>query len=243
MSDDTVGGAVDTVVRHVREGIRRGRYLPGSRLPAERLLARTVQVSRSTVRTGLNVLADSGDVVCSPKRGWFVTQRVVGEPASVLQSFSEMAASRGLTAGAQILDFETRSATLDESRKLMIAPGSTVYSLQRRRTMDAVAICVDRTVLPAASVEELASIDLTDQSLYAVLEDRFDTRIERCESAYQAVAADSEVARLLGVAVGSPVLSGEEIAYAAAGRPVMIARVAYRGDCYRFNATLYRGAP
>jgi GntR family transcriptional regulator len=59
----------------------------------------------------------------------------------------------------------------------------------------------------------------------------------------QADAASAELAPLLDIAPGSPVLIGREVAYTPEGRPVLLGVNTYRGDAYRFEADLYRALP
>lgn len=59
---------VKAVARHIRESITRGEFAPGQALPEARL-AETLQISRSTIREALRVLADQGLVDLFPHRG------------------------------------------------------------------------------------------------------------------------------------------------------------------------------
>src|ERR1700743_3700001 len=95
--------AVAQAYRKLSDLLRRSSFPPGSRLPGERDLATRIGVSRSTLRKALDLLVDREMLDRSPKRGWFVPSHVVGEPPSTLQSFTEMARSRGLTPGAHVL--------------------------------------------------------------------------------------------------------------------------------------------
>jgi GntR family transcriptional repressor for pyruvate dehydrogenase complex len=53
-------GSVQDVVADLSEAIRRGDLRFGDRLPAERTLATSLDVSRTTLRKGIRVLADAG---------------------------------------------------------------------------------------------------------------------------------------------------------------------------------------
>lgn len=228
------------VSRELGMAINHGIYQPGTKLPGERLLAESLHVSRSTVRMALEDLERQGRVARSPQRGWFVPSPTVGEPPSTLESFTEMARQRGHTPTAQILQKTVRSATLDEASQLGIAPGAEVLELVRLRGMNSTPICVDRNVIPLAVAEPLADIDLTDASLYESLQNHCRVRIFRSAYSVQAEAASAELAGLLRVPQGSPVLVGREIAYDRAGSPVLLGLNTYRGDAYRFHADLYR---
>jgi GntR family transcriptional regulator len=230
----------DVVYRRVGESIRRGVYAPGTRLPGERDLAEQLGVSRATLRVALERLEYEEALSRSAQRGWFVPRPTVGEPPSTLQSFTEMARLRGLHATATVLDQSVRSATLDEATRLAIAPGAKVLAIMRLRGMDGTPVCVDSNVLPLALAGPLVDVDLTDQSLYENLEQRCGVAIDRSAYAVQADAATAEIAPLLQIAPGSPVLIGREVAYTPDGRPVLLGLNTYRGDAYRFEADLYR---
>jgi GntR family transcriptional regulator len=106
--------------------------------------------------------------------------------------------------------------------------------------MDGTPVCVDANVLALQHAAALRDADLTNKSLYEVLERLCGLRIQRSAYSVQAEAAATELAHTLKIAVGSPVLIGREIAYLADGRPVLLGINTYRGDAYRFQADLYR---
>jgi len=63
---------VDQVVRRLRQDILSGKFHRGSRLPAERELADTFNVSRVTIRTAISRLSQLGFVKTVPQSGTFV---------------------------------------------------------------------------------------------------------------------------------------------------------------------------
>jgi GntR family transcriptional regulator len=232
--------AADVAYQQLADVLRRGVYPPGSRLPGERDLSTQLGVSRTTLRQALGRLAGQGQLQRSSQRGWFVPRRVVGEPPSVLQSFSEMARARGLRPSSHILAQSVRLASFDEAERLGIAPSSRVLEVRRLRGMDDVPVCLDTTVMVAARVEALLGADLEDQSLYDILSSRCGVVVARSSYAVQAEAATREAARVLDVEVGSPVLVGDEVTYDTAEVPVLTSHTVYRADAYRFQADLYR---
>lgn len=228
------------VSRELNDAIQRGIYAPGTRLPGERALAEQLHVSRSTVRAALEWLEEQGRISRSAQRGWFVPSPTVGEPPSTLQSFTEMARLRGHVATATVLERARRSASIEEAEKLGIAPGSEVLTLVRLRGMNTTPICVDTNVIPFPAAAPLMDVDLSDRSLYETLETLCSVNIYRSAYSVQADAASAEIASLLNIATGAPVLVGREIAYDREGLPVLIGANTYRGDAYRFEADLFR---
>jgi GntR family transcriptional regulator len=233
-------GASGQTYRQLTEALRHGVFQAGSRLPAERTLAAQFGVSRVTLRNALHRLAEEGVLESVLGSGWFVTPRVVGEPPSVLQTFTEMAHARGLRPTSHVVGFETRPATLVEAEQLRVAPAAQVLEIIRLRGMDETVICLDAAVLPMSLAGNLVGVDLEDQSLYAQLESRCDIRVERSAFSVRAEVAERRLAAQLGVPVGWPVLVGQEVGYTASGRPVLLGLSQYRGDSYRFQADLFR---
>jgi GntR family transcriptional regulator len=221
--------------------IERGGRSPGSRLPPERALAEHFGVSRVTLRRALEELERSG-VVARSGSGWAVASAAIGEPPNVLMSFSEMAASRGLTPGGHVLERQVRPATLDEAESLRLAPGATLFELERLRSMDGIPIMIDRTRIPLSLAPGLDDLDLEETSLYAVLEERFAIRPSRAHFTVEAIAADERRASLLGLEPGQPLLRCRQQTDDESGRPIELSEMTYRGDRYRFLATLVRGA-
>jgi GntR family transcriptional regulator len=234
------GPAAQVAYTELADALRRGIYPEGSRLPGERDLAARLSVSRTTLRQALGRLAAEGLLERASQRGWFVARRVVGEPPSVLQSFSEMARARGLEPSSHILAQQVRPATFEEAERLRIAPSSRVLEVRRVRGMGAVPVCLDTTILVADRVEALVTADLEDRSLYDALAELCGVAVARSSYAVQAAAADRETASLLDIDEGSPVLVGQETTYDSTEIPVLTSRTTYRGDAYRFQADLYR---
>lgn len=213
----------------------------GGRLASEAALCRRFGVSRVTLRMALAHLEQRGVVHPEAGRGWFVgaaqDERPVSEEPGVLQSFTEMANSRGLRPGAVILHCLRRPAEFDEAEQLGMAPGAEVLSLRRLRQLDGISVAVDHSLVPAYLLPDVDAEDFRDASLYAALQ-RHGVRPHRADYEVQAIAADVEHAELLGVDPGTPLLSARQICLDDQGRRIERGHITYRGDRYRFRAVL-----
>lgn len=226
--------------RILSDALRDGVFSAEGRLPGERALAQQLGVSRSTLRQVLVALADSGELRRSANRGWFVVRHELSEGPNTLLSFTESTRQRGLTPGSEILRSLVRPATLDEAEILGLAPAAPMFEVERRRTMNDVPVAVDLTCLPLHMVPDIQDADLTDSSLFTVLQESYGLVATRCDYQVQAMAADERIAPLLGLSVGAPVLVGEQTTYDQRERAITTGRVTYRGDAYRFKASLFR---
>lgn len=233
------GAARDIAYQRLSGLLDRGIYPAGSRLPGERTLAEELAVSRSTLRLALVRLADEGRLVPSAQRGWFVPQLLLGEPPSQLVSFTELAEQRGLKATATVLSQQQRPASFEEAADLQIAAAAPVVEIVRLRRMDAVPITVEKAVLPLQRVGWLSSTDLTDSSLYRLLEEH-DIKVHRSTYTVQAMTASEWEAAQLDLPVGAAVLVARDVTYTLDRTPIIITVNRYRGDAYRFTADLFR---
>jgi GntR family transcriptional regulator len=227
------------ISRLIADEVSGGTLQRGDRLPSERELCQRFGVSRVTLRRALADLVRQGVLESSRGRGWFVTTGVLGEPPNALQSFTQTAAARGLPAAARVLEAATRPATLEEAEGLAVAPGAPLFHLRRVRLLGGLPIAFDHSRVPVDLAPALADADFEGDSLYAVLEAE-GVCPARADYQVQAAAADATAAELLDTRPGAPVLVTEQVTYDAAERPIELATMTYRGDRYRFRASLRR---
>lgn len=217
-----------------------GRWPPGSLLPSERALAEELGVSRTTLRHALTELADAGFLEPAPQRGWFVARAYISEGPNVLAGFSEVAAARGLTPGSRVVSVGLQPCSFEVADLLGIPPASQVVALERVRTLDGLPVAVQSLSLPHRLVPELHEVLADGLSLYRLLGERYGLVPSRCDYTLQAEAASTHVAALLDIPAGSPVLVGQEVTIDTQDRVLAAGRMVYRGDAYRFTATLFR---
>jgi GntR family transcriptional regulator len=219
-----------------------GVYPRGTRLPSERELCTRLSVSRVTLRRALAGLADEGLLAPSHGRGWYVAAERVGEPANVLMSFSAMAQAQRLTPSSRVLSQLVRPADLDEAHQMGVAPGAEILDLRRLRMLDGLPVALDRSRVPMAISADLADRDFAQGSLYAALTEA-GAPPQRADYSVEALPAEPDQARLLGLQVGQPLLVTRQVTFTADGRVIELGGIIYRGDRYRFRATLLAPVP
>jgi GntR family transcriptional regulator len=224
----------------IAEQIESGSLSPRDRLPTERAIATTLDVSRITVRRALRELVRDGLIQPASGRGYLVASHVVTEPQNALLSFTSIALARGLAASATVLQAVVRPATIDEAEHLRIAPGGAVFDLERIRCLDGVPIALSRSRIPHARVPGIEDVDFTTASLYVVLEERWSIIPTRSDYSIEAVGASEREAQHLEVDPGTPLLAASETMHDQHGTPTDLARIAYRGDRYRVDTVLAR---
>src|SRR6185312_5225396 len=132
----------------IRNVIERRTIEPGHALPSERDLARTLGLSRVTVRKAIAGLVEDGILIQRHGAGTFVAERIV-KPMSRLTSFTEDLRARGLDARSEFFERDVGEVTPEESMAMNLSPGSQVVRLHRVRYAGDEPIAIERSVVPA----------------------------------------------------------------------------------------------
>src|SRR5918992_3374043 len=108
---ETKPSLVDIAEEALRSWLATGRHRPGERLPPEQELSAHLGISRGTLRTALQRLEDTGEIVRRQGSGTYVG-RVQGttldEGLEKLVSYRELARRRGVDLSLGALEIEER---------------------------------------------------------------------------------------------------------------------------------------
>ena len=225
------------VARRIADDIATGTLQTGDRLPPERALSNQFDVSRATIRRAFEELVAAGLIESHSGRGTFVIGAPLEEAPNELTSFTELGASRGLAASSDVLSVEVEQASIEDAETLGLAPGAGVFVLRRLRKLESLAVSVDTNRIPLNRAPSLPDIDFERASLYESLEVE-GVRPVRADYTVRAVAATDELADLLDVESGSPLLHTTTVGYLPNGEVIELGDMFYRSDRYRFQATL-----
>lgn len=219
--------------RALREAIDKRVFGPEEALPAERLLASDLSVSRITVRKAIDGLVEEGLLIRRPGSGNFINTRIEKNFAK-LTSFSEDMRARGRTPRSVWLKRSEGTVTPEEALRLRLSPGSAVYRFHRIRYADEVPMCIEYATIVAAC---LPSLDAVGISMYEALE-ASGNRPVRALQRLSALLLTGEQATLLQAAAGDAGLAVERLGFLKDGRAVEFCRSYFRGDMYDFVAEL-----
>lgn len=213
---------------------------PGERLPGDHELCHTYAVSRTVVRQALAELETEGVIERVKGRGTFVAQARTSEHlVQSLTGLYEDVAARGSQLRSEVRRQEVVPADEQIAGQLDLQPGDSVTVIERLRFVDAEPWVLVTTYLPHDLAPGLVDEDLTDQSLYALLEHRYGVTLTHGRRRVEAAVAGDTLAQALGIRPGDPVLVLRSTSHA--GERAVEMFVAYhRGDRSRFEVTLNR---
>ncbi len=191
----------------------------GQLLPNEFDLAREFGVSIGTIRKAVEGLEAAKIVVRKQGRGTFVSRDSAVSATEPVSWFADIGIDLE-SARTTTLAIEQRVATQPERIGLELEPNKTVIVIHRRRSFAGDARVLDRVALPQQVFFDLDPKDPLPGNLYEFYGDYFGVRAVKCREQILVVAASADVAQLLDLEVGAPVLRIERLSHSAAGEPV-----------------------
>jgi GntR family transcriptional regulator len=219
----------------IRQQIRDGELEPGDRLPGERELSEEAGMSRMTVRHALSYLVREGTLVVRRGLGTFVAEPKLTYDALHLLSFTEHMLHEGLEAASRVLQHARVQAPPRVAAALQLTSDAPVVKFVRLRFSRDVALLLETIFLPAELCPGLEHEDLSDKSLYSVLEHRYDLALKRAAQTLEATVANANERRLFEVKAGTSMILVEGLTYLESGRPVELFKAVYRGDRFKFR--------
>jgi GntR family transcriptional regulator len=215
----------------LEELIASGRWIPGDRLPSEPVICREFSVSRTTVRQALSALEREGLIRREKGRGTFVA-----EPPSaswLLQSshgFHEEAVRSGHRVTSKVLRREVEVLPQWAADALGLPAASEGVTIERLRWIDERLVMYVLNHLPGDLAGTVLAADLETGSLYGILERQKGLHVFGGRRVVEAVTAEKNLARLLEVEAGAPLLFVESVSWDETERPFECYRAWHRAD-------------
>jgi GntR family transcriptional regulator len=224
--------------------IEQGSWVPGDQLPGDQELCDTYGVSRTVVRQALQELSFHGAIIRHRGKGTFVAEPKISSTSLVhsIMGFHEDMVERGLEMRNEILEKVMLPVNAKIAHYLNLEPLAAIVKLERLRFVQDEPIVHVTSYLPYELCPSIMTADLTEQSLYAFLEEQCGLRVARGRRRIEAVAVNEPEARLMQIETGAPVIRMESVSYLGDGRPIEYFDALFRGDRSRFELEVARFA-
>ncbi|GAA5235042.1 GntR family transcriptional regulator [Verticiella sediminum] len=235
------GAAFSPLYRQIKDlllqSLERGEWKPGEAIPSELELAARFQVSQGTVRKAIDELAADNVLLRRQGKGTFVATH---HEAKVRYRFLRLAPDEGgepAPAESRILECRRVRAPQDVARSLEIRPGDSAVLIRRLLSFGGVPTVLDEIWLPGVLFRGLTQERLMRNQgpLYAFFETGFGVSMIRADEKLRAVPAAADVAEILQVATGAPLMQVDRVSYTYGERPVEVRRGLYRTDRHHYR--------
>lgn len=227
----------------LREIARKG-LEPGHLMPSETEMCARYGVSRTVVRQAVGELVTEGVLQRMRGKGTFVAKPKLSEQfmESTVGFFEDMT-SHGYSVSSTVLSID-RVEIAGRVRELMgDGSGSHCIEIVRQRAVNDEVVAFTKSYVSRDDPQllgHLRAADLSQVSLYRILEESFGLRIESGHRSIEATSAIGMMTELLKVTAGDPLLYVESIGRDTKGAVVECFRAWHRADRMRIEMDVVR---
>ena len=202
----------------IKEDVDDGTWKIGQRLPSERDLCETFDVSRMTVRQAITLLVDEGILERKPGSGTFVASSRVKEKM------------RGTT--SELISYQRLHPNEFEIKNLGVLPQSHVIRMERVRFADDIPVAYEITSIPEKIIRGFKESEITEHFFKTLTDNGYE--IGKSQQTISASLANSSLAKHLKVKTGDALLSLTQISFLQDGQAFEYVRSYYVGDRFEF---------
>jgi len=233
----------EQVRQRLLEGISAGEWGAGTAIPTESALAAAFGVAIGTIRKAVDGLVAEGLLVRRQGKGTFVTAHDSGR---LLFYFFHIVPREGTKTYPEVrtIDFRRTRADAAAARALGIAPLDKVIRIRNVLSLGADGpVVVDDITLPAALFPGLSEriFMARENTIYHLYQSRYGINVLRAEEHLSASLAGGDVAELLGVDAGAPLLEIRRLALTFRDRPVELRVSRVNTARHEYQNTLGKG--
>jgi len=223
----------------LREWIDTGKYAPGEKIASEEEIGQMFGVSRITTRKAIDLLVDDDLVYRMHGKGTYVSENV-RQRVGIDNIKKRMRAGRRRAHHNKIKQADVSVINADQRTclDLKLPLDSKVLRASYVRMFSGQPVGYMEAFIPVKLGLEIKPADLHVNTPLRLLE-KSGVEVASANQLISATLADSHLAELLGVLVGSPLLRIKQVVLDSAKRPVERFVAYYRADQYEHPMVLH----
>jgi GntR family transcriptional regulator len=205
----------------IRNAIWSNDLISGEILPSEEKLSELLHISKATVRQCMTELSNEnyvekrrnrGTIILNKKMDFGFSESVVGFHAKVREM--------GMEPRTRLLHLSMEEANREIAEWLAVEENTRIIHLTRLRYVNDEPILWTDSYLPYDLAYFIMGCNFEEESLYKILSEREETRIDNVIRKVTASSASPAIAELLEVKLPSAFLVVETTAYCISGRRI-----------------------
>lgn len=228
----------DIIKEDIIQQIMTGALSPGQAIDTDAVLSARYNASRMTVRTAVDQLVAEGHLTRIYKKGAFVSRRSRYAGFRFGVGYSEEMRKRGMHPASADVCIRLEDPAQREIHDLQLLPSCKVWHVNRVRLADGKPIAYEDSFFPYPLVEQL-----TEEDGYGSIEDKirevYGYSVQSADQWIDAILADTELATLLNVPEGTPLVRTYSVSYLPNGTPVNSGTCIYRTDDYKLIQSVH----
>lgn len=231
----------DQVKTHIKDMIIQGEFADG-RVPPEMELAEALGVSRTTVRDALSRLEMEGTISRKQGAGTFVNSPVlqIRSRLEEIWGYAAMLEAHGFTPSTQLIStghVRADSSPFDDCTAvdLQLAPEEPLFLVTKLFLENELPVILTHNSIPERLLTEPYTQADLSRPLYEFLELFTRQRLAYYVTDIVPLVADEDIAGLLKIEAGTPLVSFDEIGYNDNNDPIVKAHSYFRDDLLRLR--------
>lgn len=225
-----------TLVEQIIKKIEDEELQAGSMIMSERELMDQYGMSRTTVRKAIDILVNEGYLYKVQGKGTFVQNKKFEQGLIKLTSCTEEIRNKGMRPRMRLIESGIETPRKSLAGQLGISVQDHIFHMERVLYGDDVPINITKSQLVYKHVPGIEKCDFEKESLYNVMESKYNIKVTHALRTIEAILADSKDSSLLNVGIGSPILLFHGIVYGKIGdREVPIEHFVSRYRCDKFK--------
>jgi len=223
----------------LRQRVLDGEWPLDAAMPTEENFATSFGVSRVTIRKALNMLEEEKLILRQQGRGTFALPPPRRQGLANFGGLLENIVDFERRTKVRVLSFGKVSLPDDAARLLECAPGAPALRIVRVRSDSQAPFSYTTCYVPEPEADLLSEASLGNLTVSHALESAGVVALA-AEQRLSATVAGVEVADLLRIDMGAPLISMMRVMRDAKGRPVELIHALYRADKYEYRVNLAR---
>ncbi|MGD6816107.1 GntR family transcriptional regulator [Metabacillus sp. 84] len=227
------------VIDRIKEDIKKGSYKEKEKLPSEFDLAKSLGVSRATLREALRILEEENVIIRRHGVGTFVnTIPLFSSGIEQLNSVTDMIRQGGRTAGTIFLSSAMTGSTEEDAERFGITENDEIFQIERVRTANGepVVYCLDKIPGELLPKDRMAG----NESLFDLLESETNRVIGHAITAIEPIGYHEKISPLLHCEPETALLLLKQLHFDMEDRPALYSLNYFRADMFSFHVVRKR---
>ena len=205
-------------------------------LPSEASIAKSLGVSRNTIREAYIALENEGIIIRRHGLGTFVAHLpLIRDSLNEFSPFAQIIQDSGYTPNFETLSMDMGFATPDIYEALSIPTSDRLRCVRRLvKANDQPVIYVEDYISPAIE-ESFANWDIFDGNMVQFLAASLDTQLHQIQSFIRAALVPSEISQYLKLTEGTPILSVRSTIFTVDNQPVTYSKICFNSNIVELN--------
>ena len=219
----------------LKEEIDVGKFKPGERIPSENELSTMLGISRNTSQQAIADLVSEGILYRVQGKGTFVAEKKKFPGVMEAFSFSEELKESNSILSTRVIFAEEILESKETLEYLKLKESTKLFRIQRLRLLNSIPIALQTSYIPQFFCPDLLSFDLSTNSLFDILKEKYDINFSYFTESLACIKADKYESDLLKVKKGSPLFFLTRKTFTKSDEIIEVARSFMPGDRCEFS--------